>query len=744
MVIPLHFPKLSRFDRPAEPVTAAVPFPQGALADTSEVSVFDGDRPVPTQSHTTATWPDGSVKWLLVHFLPDLPGNAAADFELHAGVDTVEPPQPVTAGGDGRMGIETGPLALELCSSAERGLIHRAMLDERTVAAVGEITGPVIEVDGIGYSPQIGTDGWRLAEDGPVRVVARCEGTNVADDASTCFDFTAAITAHAGRPWVELEYRLINREDADELTVDHSVLQYHPQADEPPRTAVASSMYRSRITAGEPGETVEEIIDAEQLIYEANEHIPEVMYGAYWADQATARGGLCVSVFQAPQNFPKSFTSGPGGLEIGIIPRQTEGVTFIRGVARAQRMLLHFHGPGAELDDLNVRSLQYQMPDEPSIPADIYHEAAVTEDVFVNERVTEVERYLVTLADGRSRGYGMLNWGDTPEQGYTEQGRGKGEYVWTNNEYDFPHAMMLFYERIGERRLLDYLRRAAEHWMDVDVCHSSDDPMRQGAHITHSARHVTGGVGVSHQWVEGLLDYYHVSGDEFARDTAGAIAENVLMRLEQYFEQDTAGFAARSTGWALRVLVAMYRETRDDRWLAPATQIVDQFEEWMEEYGAWLAPYTSHTIVRVPFMIAVAANSLMRYWRIRPEERVKRMIVAAAEDLLANCRMYDGVFYYKELPSLHRRSANAQCLEILANAWELSGDEGFLRQGMQMFREAIAGIPTGYRGPKFAAGDAVIWPRGPGAKAFAANFFPVLKFYKSAVSAGLLEGNERV
>ena len=102
----------------------------------------------------------------------------------------------------------------------------------------------------------------------------------------------------------------------------------------------------------------------------------------------------------------------------------------------------------------------------------------------------------------------------------------------------------------------------------------------------------------------------------------------------------------------------------------------------MGAHGTWLSPYTDHTLVRVPFMITVAVNGLMCYHRVRPEERVERMVVRAMDDLIEHCLMPDGRFYYKELPSLQRRGAGTQVLQGLAHAWELTGDAKYLRAGM--------------------------------------------------------------
>jgi len=376
------------------------------------------------------------------------------------------------------------------------------------------------------------------------------------------------------------------------------------------------------------------------------------------------------------------------------------------------------------------------MPDVPLLPPEVYQKAGVLPAATAPSRCAQVERYLVKLADQRTRGFGMLHWGDAPERGYTDQGRGRGELVWCNLEYDLPRAAMLMLARTSERR---FLVVSAEHWMEVDVCHQSPDPLRHQGMIAHSARHATGGVTMSHEWVEGILDHYHHTGDEFALRTAVGIGENVLRHLERTRELGAGAFAARETGWALRTLVALYEQTHDGRWLEPADEIVDQFEDWMRLYGTWLAPYTDHTMARVPFMITVAANSLMCYYRLRPQERVKSMVVTAMQDLLDNCLMPDGLFYYKELPSLQRRSAGSLVLEGLAHAYNLTGDDRFIREGMPTFAQALEAEAQGYSGPKWIDGDAVVCPGGPGPKWFAAMAIGVMTFAEAAIEAGVLQ-----
>ena len=222
--------------------------------------------------------------------------------------------------------------------------------------------------------------------------------------------------------------------------------------------------------------------------------------------------------------------------------------------------------------------------------------------------------------------------------------------------------------------------------MDVDVCHYSPDPLLQGGQWEHSRRHVLDSCMVcSHQWVEGLLDLYHLTGEDRALRTALGIGENVLRLLETPAYQVSGESNARETGWALRTLTALYTETWDRKWVARAEWIVSHFVQWQQEYGSWVAPYTDNTLIHVPFMIGVAIGSLYRYYRVFPSEQLKQLMLSAVDDLLESCMTEVGLFYYKELPSLNRLGNNTLLLEAMAIGFRLSGDEKYLRAGLPSF-----------------------------------------------------------
>jgi hypothetical protein len=662
------------------------------------------------------------------------------------------------------------------------GSIFRMLDDGRTIYTADSFEGPYLcDMQGNKYEMVIDT--WKAVEYGPVCAILSANGSNLVKSGNKerKIDFEIRLTAYAGKPWIEVGYRIINTSDEplaikslvfhlktgeavsdalEEMNFDASTDStgcgdaltdnsknegpvFHTRGTaelgsieekarvENVRTLVGSSNYKTDFFIGRDGTAVNKTVDAKFLLKEANEHFAEVLYGTFMADRTDSVDGVCITVYQAQQNYPKAVRSEKNGISIMLVPEGVGKVVMQSGMAREQRFLMHFHAPDEEIFGLDNRSLIYQMPDRPYINPKHFKESGVMQDVFPDKKDDDVEIALIGKADGHARCYGMLNWGDTWDKGYTTQGRGNGKVVWSNNEYDFPHSCALQYARTGVRRFLDYLFVTAQHWMDVDICHYSSNPLNIGGQWEHTAGHCVNGIMVcSHEWVEGLLDYYHFSGDERAYDAAVGIGENVLRLLDTPMYAHTGEANARETGWALRSLTALYVETNDKRWLGKCDWIVDNFIIWEKEYGSWLAPYTDNTAIRVGFMISVAVGSLMRYYRVFPRSDIKEMLIRAVDDLIENCLMDNGLFYYKELPSLSRLGNNTLLLEALAIAYELTGDAKYLEPGKKTFKRAINSPAVSSGGPKREEDDAVICS-GSSTKDFAQSFIPLITYYKA-------------
>lgn len=753
MMIDIYVDKLYKYARKDEPCFIGIPMKKGVLRDLDKVAVLQDDRVLPIQKKVTAWYDDGSVKFLFLRFLADLPANKGVvlkcDTDAQSDQDSDVFAIAVSQEQSG-IKVDTGVISFAVENDSDR--IFRYVAVEGRRYEKQQLTGPVL-CGGGGNQYQMKIDRWNIVESGAVCTILKAKGTNVCENAEQ-IDFEVKLTAYAKKPWIEVSYRIINT-TLDQFPVKSLVFDVKLQNNDKNmtqvseiRTCAAASNYKTDFIISENGESVSKCVDAKSLVYESNEHFAEVFYGTFFADSTDKNGGVCATIFQAQQNYPKAVRADSEGVSVMLVPEGVGEVVMESGMSREQKFLLHFHNAAETLEELDNRSLIYQMPDRPYVQPEVHRDSGCYPDIFTEQYFEEAEQALIAKADGHARAYGMLNFGDAPDMNYTTQGRGGGDLVWCNNEYDFPHACALLYVRNGTRRFLDYNIAAASHWMDVDVCHFSDNPLFLGGQWEHTNGHCRGNVRTreslmvcSHQWVEGLLDYYHFTGDERGLETALGIGENVLRLLETPMYAQIGEVNARETGWALRSLTALYVETNDKKWLAKADKIIQDFKVWGEQYGGdWLAPYTDNTVVRVGFMISVAVGSLMRYYRVFPSEELKKMMVNAVDDLIENCYMErTGLFYYKELPSLNRLGINTLLLESLVIAYELTGDAEYLKYGKQTFKKALREQPGSSLGKKTIYGDAVVAGNGS-PKNFGQCFIPLAMYYRAIMETGMYKG----
>ena len=794
----IYVDKLYKDDRYSELLGLGIPFGKGELSDRDVecLCIKDEKRNLPAQFKITSRWEDDSIRFIYARFLADLPGNKRKSFKLDND-NKKESFQGIRLFKDEkRISMQNDVLSFAVEKGSEDLFSKLTVLGREY--SPKQFVGPMLTLRGKKLETVF--DDFKVAEMGSIYGVIEgegrfCDRENALSLSGEGLKFIVRIAMTAGKPYLDISIRLINctdeniipdswflavkrdpdadlsfvsplpgdTEGADVVitkgTKELDVYDFSDAAKEgaPIRTVVGKSNYKTEFKISMTGEAVTNTVTAEQLIAEPNEHFAEVLYGTFFADFTDKEEGygICATVYQAAQNFPKAVKADKDGLCIFLIPDQdrtaavskAEPVNFSSGMSREQRFLLHFHEALESLQELDNRSLIYQMPDTPYVAPEVFAKAKVFPDVFLpyEKQIDDVEICLIDKADAHARCYGMLNFGDSPDPGYTAQGRGGGKLVWTNNEYDYPHAMFMMYARTGVRRFLDYGRTAALHWMDVDICHYSKDPLQVGGQWEHDKGHTgddrqgsgnTGAIVCSHEWVEGLLDHYHFTGDERAYETAMDIGENVLRLLETPMYQTPGEVGARETGWALRTLTALYLETHDKKWIEKCDWILSQFRSWKDTYGGWLSEYTDNTTIRVGFMISVALGSLMRYYRVFGEESVREMMLEAVDDIMDNVRTPQGLFLYKELPSLARNGNNTLLLEACGIGYELTGDTAYLDAGIKTLYKALKNT-QGPNMTKRIAEDAVIVGNGP-SKNFAQSFYPITYFYTLAVNANKL------
>ena len=743
----LYFEKISQFDRDAEPVTVSIPFAEGKLVDPAYLVIRDGDTVLPVQSRVLASWPDGSAKWVLAHFQPDLPGNRdkMLTFEIGetcqvfrnlTGLRVTETPDGIH--------VNTGPLAFLLPNDGFLPVCNVKLNGEPLWDATS-FKGFALRYDGQSIITATGPVELEIEEAGLLRAVILVSGKHRKTDGTPYLDFRGRITAYAGKPYIEVEHQFIHAEEAAELSLEGLELVFQPCSETSPHLALGQGYYRTAIQESD-GEPLEMALTTETMLYQSNEHYIDSFYGDFWVDWRDDQGGVTLSIHQAHQNFPKKLRVAKDGIVCGLYPDDAPPVPLLQGMAKTHRVQLHFHTPETPLDECSVRSLQFQLPDRPALSRNWFRENNPWLETFFPAQIPDrLITFLNRIHDGRPAALGMFHFGDAPDAGYTHQGRGQGHSVWVNNEYDRPHACALYYGLTGQRRVLDSALVTARHWLDVDLCHHNEDPLVTGGLKIHTRYHVTGGVTPSHEWTEGFLDYYFLTGRTEALEAAHSVAENILRHLQRPQMRTPGATSVREGGWALRALVGMWIGTGEARWRDAARKLVAMYLDWFGAYGALLAPYTSHSMPRVTFMISLTVNSFARYLLIEPDgelaERVKALIVATVDDMLAHCIGPDGVAYYKELPSLRRTAPTYHLLEALTHTYRITGDAKYLKVATRQFAAMGQDVGVQSRGKYADDSGAVISGEG-GGRIFADKYTSILLYAGAATPLGLLDWYE--
>ena len=739
----LYFEKISQFDREKEPVSVSIPFAKGTLPASKSLVIRDSDQPLPVQTRQLAQWDDGSTKWLIAHFQPNLPGNKdkTLQFDISDTASDVSPQHQVTVR-DSEAGyeIDTGVLRFRVPRDGFLPICDIVLHDKKLWDDM-PFQGFDLTLDEQPFSTREGTVELELEETGPLRAVILIKGKHQNADGVETFDLNGRITAYAGKPYIEVEHQFIHTEEQSKLMLNALNLTFTPDTNSSPQLALGQGYYRTDIQQSDT--SLEMSLTTETLLYQANEHFIDSFYGDFWVDWRDDSGGLTCSMHQAHQNFPKKLSVNRDGITCSLYPEDENPALVLQGMGKTHRLLLHFHPADTPLEDLSTRSLQFQLPDYPSASRDWYAKNNPwIEQFFPDKLPGRLINYFNRLHDGRPKAMGMFHFGDAPDSNYTDQGRGMGETVWVNNEYDRPHACMLYYGLTQQRRVVDSALVNARHWIDVDFCHYNANPLINGGLRIHDRYHATGKVIPSHQWVEGFLDYYVLTGRREGLDTAISVGENILRQLQEPVMNEPGATSTRETGWALRAMVGLWLGTGEERWKQEAQRIVEMFLDWSENYDGLLAPYTSHSMPRVVFMISLTVNSLARFLLIEPDERIEQLIVRTVDDLLAHCIGPDGIFYYKELPSLRREAPTAHALEALTHAWRITDDERYLKVAARQFLALVERPVDADGGKKYVDSSGAVIKGVGGGRIFADKYISILLFAGAATSLGLLDWYE--
>ncbi len=756
---------VGRYEHLAEPVCISVPYQRGELkpAEIDSVQIFDEKKVYPSQKRVVSTYSDGSIRYLLVNFLADFHADRPSTFYVDSTERRASDFTSVRIlEENGHIVIDNGSVLLVLGAPGEAQI--SSILYANTFIDGSDIKGVTIfDQEERGYIAYVGSAGWQIIEEGPVRAILRSCGRHLSDDGSTFFDFETTLTVYAGVDYIRFAHKIVNTERSKirrkshlTLTNEQAGLKYDtsypfemfsgaefrihlgPNA---VSKGIYTSSFNNHAESVEGNGTIEKSISADTIVDTANEMFPEVLFSTFAAGWKNESVNVVGSIYQAYQNFPKALKLGTGDMILSLYPRSYSPLKFPQGVAKTFRFDLLFTDADLPERLLFDKLLNLEMPPVGTVTTKDYMDAGV-----FGQEVSELyhhptERFLYRFIDSRAKGLGLMHFGDCPEWEYVKQGRSKGRIIWINNEYDMPHNFMVMFARTGDRRYYDYLMASVRHWMDVDFCHFSEEPYHKGLLYTHSVDHVSGQPVPSHQWVEGFLDYYHLTGETTALETARQIGEGLLELIKLPIYNNPGQIEPREQGWAMRGLLALYEEFADERYLEACRPIVNTYIRWADLFGTWTSPYPDNYLDRVPFMMHVGVVGLYRYYGIVGDKRVRSTLLTVIDDIVKEClnpRL--NMFLGKMHPSIRFQNLNGMVLESLAIAYELTGDVSYLKKGLGMFNwMTVENQPPIYDFSKEKRDEfTVIYTCPIGPKRAAQSLIPLLHYYSAAMKENLL------
>ena len=705
------------------PVTQGVPFPQGVLGSADDLRLTLGGAEVLAQVSPTGMWPDGSVKWVLISLLADVPAGGVTEYALEygRGVSRKLTAAPMAAQSQEGVTVDTGGMTF----SVDR---HGQIVDAASGAAGTTPGRPIVttltDSGGHRYSSALADAETTLEENGPVRTVIRTVGSLTAEDGTTCFRVEQRVEAFRGRPYLRIRHTFTN-DRPEEFTEVESLSVEVPLASAEGWTVPLARGEALSLQADGPG--VHQRFDGE---FARGEQATEGRVLGAALSAAPDSGAVAIRDFW--QQYPKALIASADSIRLELCPDFEPGLydafpfekeghqlyyyllgghyRIKTGMAKTHELFLCLAPPEQRenLARLFQQPLLLVAPPDWYCDSKAFYSVAPRDEVKFKAYEAAIDRNLAAYEATRERqhDFGMMNYGDW----YGERGAN-----WGNIEYDTQHAFFLEFIRSGNPAAF-FLGDATElHNRDVDTVQWAANPANVGLVYVHQMGHLGGyytesvpgtlgipraGGSVSHAWTEGHFDHYFLTGDRRSLQTGMAVADYFT---DKAFSRPYDFVSCRDPGWHLILNAAALAATGDPYYLNASRLIVDRVLETQDveprelpEYqkelgrthqvGGWTRMMLPGHCLCEPrhrgnagFMVAVLLSGLTYFHDVTQDPAVKECIIRGARYLVEDTYSEEvHGFRYTSCPNMrYTAGASPLMVEGIARAYRWTRDPLF-------------------------------------------------------------------
>ncbi|MAE61763.1 MAG: hypothetical protein CMJ49_10460 [Planctomycetaceae bacterium] len=673
---------------PDYPISRGVPLPPGKITDVDEVSLIDeqGDA-LPSEATVLQRRPDNSIEWMLVDTITSFAAEQKKKVYItfkpnpHTPVD-----HPIKVDdAAGTLTVTNGLTELAINKTAG-SLIHHLTINGRPLIGAEDLVDLQV-VDQNGKVFRASLDARRtvsIEHTNRLRTTVKIEGRHVARDDTVLMDYVLRLTVTADRADVKIVHTFINRQPSEGVTelkamrmvmptrmpgdarklmhqINHGEGCWPRFIEVPENIEIVSSSineinhYQRDFVPHTAGQIFlrnfdslrEDMSDYPVFMHPTGDYVFRAGYGTGGVRQVfpylgwqSADTTVVFGMRDWKQLHPKSVAIDENVLTVSIWPEWATPMRTVQGVSKSHTFSITAVPEMLDAKAVEDRALQWevQLVEPVAIsfdPAwarhcqvlDCHHVLEYQPEKYphLENQLTGVPGEPVRFTYARHDPTGMFNYGD-----------GGGADGYSNNEDDNAVFVPLqTYLRTGRPFGLDYGETSALHYMEVDHCLWSSNPRQNGGLIAHTDDHFMGCVYPSHQWAEGILAYYYLTGDPRAKDVVIRVADNQIFWSENYLEHICCD--GREAGMPLVNLAAAHRLTREQKYIDAAKVIIDNFaRKWFEQWGDLKYPYPqgAHLKWITGYGDFSTYYGMYRIWETTGDEDVKTLLLALLEKLI--------------------------------------------------------------------------------------------------------------
>ena len=706
------------------PVSRGVPFPQGEVGEQSAVDLTDAQgQKIPSQHHTLATWPDGSVKWLLVSWAASVPASGKADYLLHYAPPPSANPPALPQVKDGALTLRCGRVQVA-CREGGRVPFDSVQVDESgdgrfTPRLTGtESGGWLTDAAGERYAAVIEPGGIRVEECGPVRAVVKVQGWYVSAAGKRFCRHETRLYLHAGLPRLVLHHSFIYTGEPDTQPLQGFGLTFSPAAD---------TWQQARIGGAGPTELPLSVarttlVQSDWNAFDLKAGGARLASGAQapgWMWLGGKAGGLLLACRDFWQTHPKSLYAAQGECGIGLwapeagkplnlkrhspvpVKMPSHGGECARedgvGVSKTHEITLLFSVPAREAEPAATVALA---PPVPTVPPAWIAKSGAMGDMAAPEQcppdVLRAEQLTWQWLDKVRHAwqwYGMTDWGDFKESFYgPDTGWSDAKlhmFLWNNDEIDMCAGPWVWALHSGDPQALAVAEQLTWHLRDVDTVQWDDKrPWRVGGCHRHSPQHWADLLCACHTFLDNNMLHYFVTGDRRSYETCVKTGDFCLANCDKHGliihvrptvppEQGAGEACFRDFGGAMHNLINAYQLTWDHRYYDRCAHMLEFVANGQIEDGRFAGTSVSDGRwgggVQHTFYTLYNLRAMWFYHRLTGDEQVKRTF-------LRGC---DGFMGY---------SYQSWALTLYAYAYQLTGQPRYMAAAESAIRPILLRI----------------------------------------------------